>query len=129
MSLNDMESLKKQAVVEFSSRRKTMQPATSSSNSKSKEEARKRLENAKINAQKEIDIYRSAIKEAQNQIKDLALFHNMSNMMEEIFIKTILESTIEPLIKGNMPPLVDVDSFKEARKELFKELIAKYEKK
>lgn len=129
MSLKDVESLKKQAVVEFSSRRRTMQPATSSSKDKNKEEARKRLENAKVNAQKEIDIYRSAIKEAQNQIKDLALFPKMADMLEEVFIKTILEDTIEPLVKGNMPPFTDPDSFKKARKELFKDLIAKYEKK
>lgn len=129
MSLKDVESLKKQAVVEFSSRRKTMQPVTASPKNKDKEAAKKRLENAKVNAQKEIDIYKSAIKEAQKQIKDLALFGNMSNMLEEVFLKTILEDTIEPLIKGNKPPFVDAEAFKEARKELFKELIIKYEKK
>lgn len=129
MNLNDTESLKKQAIVDFSTRRKSMQPAKASPKDKNREEARKKLENAKINAQKEIDIYKNAIMKAQDDIKDLALFHTISDMLEQVFIKSILEETIEPLIKGNMPPLVDADAFKEARKELFRELISKYEKK
>jgi len=129
MSLNDTESLKKQAVVDFSTRRKSMQPTKASPKDKNKEEARKKLENAKVNAQKEIDIYRNAIMKAKDDIKDLALFHKVSDLLDQIFIKSILEDTVEPLVKGNMPPLADADDFKEARKELFRELISKYEKK
>lgn len=123
----DTEALKKQAVVDFSARKKVAGKTTVTT-STDKEEMKQKIARAKEHANDELIAFRSIIETAMEQINQLALFDNVSNLLDDICIKTVLEEIVEPIIKGNKNPYMDDDTYKKMRQGMYKALIYKYEK-
>lgn len=91
-----------------------------------KEQVHSKVNTAKIHANKEIEAYRQAVKNFIEEIDSLVLFPTIGDLAEEMFIVNILESVVEPLLKGRKPYSISEETFREMRADMFKTLINKY---
>lgn len=121
----DTESIKKQAIVDFSSRKRTSNKQV---DHKTKDQLAMKalIEEAKVHALEELKAFRRIMEQAKAECADMVLFEDASRMIDEIFIRTILEQITEPVIKGTQIPNMDPTVYKEMRKAMYRELIHKY---
>lgn len=125
----DVDQFKKQAVVDFSSRRRINSKTSQADKSKDQLEMREKIEEAKVHAQKELIAFREIMEKAKKDCSELVLFKDAANIIDSIFIKTILEDVTEPVIKGKQIPGMNPTVFKEMRKYMYRDLIQAYCKK
>jgi hypothetical protein len=121
------------AVIDFISKRRDQINADSKIESGAppkpptkEEEMMAKITAAKMHANKEIKEYRRLIDELKVKINELALFRNVGDSIEAIAVNYILESIIEPILKGNKPYGMEEDFFRKMRANMFKTLINRY---
>lgn len=122
----DSENLKKQAIVDFSTRRRTNTSKAGPQKSEDQLAMKAKIEEAKIHAMEELKAFRAIIEEAKSKTSDLVLFKDAVDILENIFIRTILEEITEPVIKGKEIPYMDPTVYKEMRKMMYRDLIQNY---
>lgn len=133
MSTLDSDDLKKRAVIEFSSisRRdieERAQDAASRSSDPSVEEMKVRIQTARMHADKELEKFRQLVENFRKECSQLVLFKNTGESIKNICLDTILEETIEPILKGNCPYGFPEDLFRSIRKQFYKDLMDRYVK-
>lgn len=122
----DTDDIQKQAVVDFSSRRRINNKTSQAGKSKDQLEMKAKIEEAKVHAQKELIAFREIMNKAKKDCSELVLFKDAANVIDKIFIQTILEGITEPVIKGKQIPNMDPTVFKEMRKDMYRDLIQEY---
>lgn len=137
----DKDELGSKAVLEFSSiKKKKMDSATIKSDKKvepmslkqevsetlDKAEMKLRLDTARLHAEKEITTYRNLVTNFKKEVEKLTLFENVGETVESICIYYILETVIDPILKGNKPYGMPDDLFREIRREMYKNLMNRY---
>lgn len=125
----DTESLKKQAVVDFSSRRRTNKNNQADHKTKDQLEMKALIEEAKQHALEEINTFRTLMEQTKKECSNMVLFKDVPRIIDDIFIHMILEQVTEPIVKGNLSPGMDPVFFKELRKDMYRDLIQAYCKK
>lgn len=126
------EDMRIEAILNFTSRRKEkIENSSKEEDNKTKEdisriEMQSKLNAAKMHALKEISAYKDILENAREEIEKLCLFQSVGDTLYNIGLFGILESTIEPIIKGNRPLHIPEELFKEMRRDIYKTLMNRY---
>lgn len=123
--MSNLNSIKKKLVIDFENRNAIVTSDSHSSKS-SKADIKAKVDQAKIYAQNEIDEFKSIIQDAKTRMEKLVLFKEEAPALEMIFETTILKEIVEPIVKGSKPYGMPDEVFKNARKNMFYELIKTY---
>lgn len=137
----DKDKLGNKAVLEFSSIKKKKMDSTVVKSDKKvepmslkqevsetpdKSDMKLKLDSARLHAEKEITTYRNLVSNFKKEVEKLTLFENVGETVESICIDYILETVIDPILKGNKPYGMPEDLFREIRRELYKNLMNRY---
>ena len=120
------QNIKKRMIIDFESRASSF----SDSEKKTKKSlTQSDLDKAKVAAQKEIDQFKSIINDTKKQLEELVIFRKQADALCLVFQDVMLNEFIEPILKGTKPDCMSVESFKNARVEMYYDLIKKYVEK
>lgn len=122
------DDLKQQAVLKFTdfTKRNANQDNTEQTNLTSKEELQAKVSAAKMYGFREIEKFKKATEKYLQEIEELCLFEGASSTVSEILIGYLLETIIEPTLRGKRIPGMDNDDFQRFRGHLYRALINHY---
>jgi hypothetical protein len=81
---------------------------------------------ARVHANNEIKQFKESVDEFANKIDELCMFKGLGDILKSICVHEILESSIDPILKGRKPPYMPDEMFLSLRADLYKRLINKY---
>lgn len=89
------------------------------------------LKTVQANGYIEIKQYEKMVTEFIKTVEGMAVFKKvftdtLSEQVRFMLIDEILNSLIKPLFEGNMPALVDTESFNSMRRDMYENLLNKY---
>lgn len=133
----DKDSLKDRAILSFAEIKKKDVEKEKNANKKEKSTSEKRnlseremmklkIETAKLNARREMELFEKATWEYIEKIKDLVAFSGVPGIVEDIMIHEILKKIISPLIEGKFIHGIPEDYYRNMRANMYNSLIEKY---
>jgi hypothetical protein len=79
-----------------------------------------------MHANREIQQFRNLVEDFCDKAEKLCLFEGTSDIARNIFIETILESMIDPILKGRKPLMLSESMYRDMRRDMYKTLINRY---
>lgn len=94
-----------------------------------REVMRHKINQARAEGLKEIEIFEKAVEEFTAQIEDLEIFGSVCDFVKDLFIDSLVEGIIRPVLLGRRIMGMPEEQFQEMRRDLYKMLIDRYCKK
>jgi hypothetical protein len=126
---NDNEKFRNQAVLSFSDLRNKKEDDTEEPVLKevTKEDVMQtKIMTARVHANKEIKQFKTLVETFSEEVEKLVLFRSVGDTVKSICIEQVLESIIDPILKGFKPVGMQDTAYREMRTDLYKSLINRY---